>query len=153
MKSSITTAPKAVHELSSAGLAWILFLVPLVVGCSEAKVPVVPVSGKITVNKEVPVGAEIVLHAKGHTLPEGVSPVGRVAEDGTFQVSIYEQGEGVPAGEYVATVQWFKIGKAAAGEDPVVKDVVPKKYRDPKTSPIAVTVKNEPTQLDPIVIH
>jgi len=152
MKSSITTAPKAAHELSIVGLAWTLFLVPLVVGCSEAKVPVVPVSGKITVNKEVPVGAEIVLHAKGHTLPEGVSPVGRVAEDGTFQVSIYEQGEGVPAGEYVATVQWFKVTQDAKGEVGAT-NVVPKKYGSAATSPLTVTVKNEPTVLEPIVIR
>lgn len=155
MKSTITSAGlKGGHELSALGLAWILFLVPLVTGCSEAKVPVVPVTGKLTVGKEIPVGAEIVLHAKGHTLPEDVAPVGKVEKDGTFSISIYDKGEGVPAGEYVATVQWFKASKpAAAGDDPLVVDVIPKKYSSPATSPLTVTVKNEPTQLEPIVIR
>ena len=139
---------------SSLSLPLGLLFVPAVVGCGESKVPVSPVAGKITVGKETPVGANIILHPQGHTLPEGVSAVGKVGEDGTFSVSIYDLGEGVPAGEYVATVQWFKIGKpTAAGEDPLVQDVIPKQYSSPNTSPIKVTVKPEPTQLEPIVIR
>ncbi|HEY2841112.1 MAG TPA: hypothetical protein VGJ26_18295, partial [Pirellulales bacterium] len=125
-----------------------------VAGCgkSEVKVPVVPVTGSIKVGKEIPVGAQILLHAKGHTLPAGVSPSGRVAEDGTFKVSIYGANEGVPAGDYVATVQWFKIVKGEGGtiSGP---NVIPPKFCNPATSPILVTVKSEPTELAPILIR
>lgn len=129
-------------------------LLALVCGCgkTEVKVPVVPVTGTIKVGKEIPVGAQIILHAKGHTLPAGVSPSGRVAEDGTFKVSIYSAGEGVPAGDYVATVQWYKIVKEGGGtiSGP---NVIPEKYGNPSTSPLLVTVKNEPTELAPILIR
>lgn len=136
-------------------LAWGLLLAPAICGCgtSQVKVPVVPVTGKVTVRGEIPVGAQVVLHAKGHTLPEGVSPVGRVGEDGTFTVSIYGAGEGVPAGDYVATVEWFKVVKTRDGETYSGPNVVPPKYSNPATSPLLVTVKREPADLEPIVIR
>lgn len=136
-------------------MAAALLLIPGVWGCgkAEVKVPVVPVTGKLTVGREVPVGAQIVLHAKGHTLPAGVSPVGRVAEDGSFKISIYGNGEGVPAGDYVATVQWYKIVKTSSGETISGPNVIPAKYGSPDTSPIKVTVRNEATNLEPILIR
>lgn len=130
-------------------------LLAVVCGCgkSEVKVPVVPVTGSIKVGKEIPVGAQVVLHAKGHTLPKGVSPIARVAEDGTFKVSIYGAGEGVPAGDYVATVQWYKIVKGEGGGSISGPNVIPDIYGSPTTSPLKVTVKNEPTELAPILIR
>ncbi len=122
-------------------------------GKSGVKVPVVTVTGKLTVGREVPVGAQIVLHAKGHTLPAGASPVGRVAPDGTFKISIYGDGEGVPAGDYVATVQWYKIIKSPSGETISGPNVVPPAYGNPDTTPLKVTVRNEPTELPPILIR
>ena len=117
------------------GLAGALLL-SVVCGCgkTEVKVPVVPVTGTIKVGKEIPVGAQVVLHAKGHSLPTGVSPTGRVAEDGTFKVSIYAAGEGVPAGNYVATVQWYKIVKGEGGSTISGPNVIPDKYGSPSTS-------------------
>jgi hypothetical protein len=132
-----------------------LLLLAGIVGCGkpEVKVPVVPVTGKLTAGREVPVGAQIVLHAKGHTLPNGASPVGRVAQDGTFKISIYGEGEGVPAGDYVATVEWYKIVKGPMGEAISGPNVIPPRYGNPDTSPLKVTVRNEPTDLPPIVIR
>ncbi|MBX3414732.1 MAG: hypothetical protein KF708_18735 [Pirellulales bacterium] len=151
---SVNASPPLLFRPRSLSLLLGLLFVPAFVGCGESKVPVVPVTGKLTVGTETPVGANIILHPQGHTLPEGVSATGKVGEDGNFSVSIYDLGEGVPPGEYIATVQWFKIGKpAAAGDDPLTVDVIPKKYSSPGTSPLKVTVKSEPTQLEPIVIR
>jgi len=121
-------------------------------GQTEVKTPVFPVSGSIKVGKEIPVGAQIVLHPKGHALPPRVSPVGRVGTDGTFKVAIYEGEEGVPAGEYVATVAWYKIVKGSGNESFSGPNVIPAKYTNPATSPLAVTVMNTPTVIPPIVI-
>lgn len=136
-------------------MAAALLLIPGVLGCSKAevKVPVVPVTGKLTVGREVPVGAQIVLHAKGHTLPAGASPIGRVAEDGSFKISIYGDGEGVPAGDYVATVEWYKIVRTPSGDTISGPNVIPPKYGSPDTSPIKVTVRSEATNLEPILIR
>jgi hypothetical protein len=146
---------KRVHTLQFGLLPASALLLSVVCGCgkTEVKVPVVPVTGTIKVGKEIPVGAQVILHAKGHTLPAGVSPTGRVAEDGTFKVSIYGAGEGVPAGDYVATVQWYKIVKGEGGGTISGPNVIPDKYGNPATSPLLVTVKNEPTELAPILIR
>jgi hypothetical protein len=134
--------------------ALLVATVPFLVGCAgEEKVPVVPVTGKVAIGKEVPVGAQIVFHPQGHVLPGGVTPVGRVAEDGSFKVSIYGKDEGVPAGEYVATIEWYKIVKTSTGDTISGPNVIPPKYGSPATSPIRVTVKPEPTDLEPIVIR
>lgn len=140
------------NKVAARKLAWALLLIPAFVGCGEAKVPVVPVTGKVTFGKEIPVGAQIVLHAQGHSLPDDVAPTGRVKEDGTFAISIYGTDEGVPAGEYVATIQWYKIVKDRSGDSISGPNVIPKKYSSPETSPLKITVNNEPTTLPPIEI-
>jgi hypothetical protein len=121
-------------------------------GCGDAekRVPVFPVTGKITYQGKPPVGAQIVLHPahSGETLD--AAPIGVVQDDGSFTFTVYDPGDGAPAGDYVATVQWFKLNKELGGPGP---NVIPKKYTDPKTSPIKITVASPgPTAVQPITI-
>ena len=44
-----------------------------------------------------------------------MTPVGIVLDDGSFKVTAYDPGDGAPQGDYVATIQWFKITKDAGG--------------------------------------
>jgi hypothetical protein len=144
--------PQPVCGTRLRGLLSLVSLVMLVtsVGCnSEVRVPVFPVSGKVTYQGKVPVGAQIILHPVTYTGPDSVTPVGTVLDDGSFKVTAYDPGDGAPQGNYVATVQWFKITKEAGGPGP---NVIPKKYTDPKTSPIKVTVSGGPTEVPPITI-
>jgi hypothetical protein len=144
--------PQPVGRTRLRGLLSLVSLVVLVtsVGCnSEVRVPVFPVSGKVTYQGKVPVGAQIILHPVKYTGPDSVTPVGTVLDDGSFKVTAYDPGDGAPQGDYVATVQWFKITKDAGGPGP---NVIPKKYTDPKTSPIKVTVSGGPTEIPPITI-
>ncbi|MFO0951873.1 MAG: hypothetical protein U0835_12120 [Isosphaeraceae bacterium] len=61
-------------------------------------------------------------------------PSGKVSEDGTFQLTTYEAGDGAPAGEYTATLQWNKLVKR--GNDFVAgPDIVPPAYTSPEQSP------------------
>jgi hypothetical protein len=89
------------------------------------------------------------LHPVHGDTSDNIVPVGVVLDDGTFKVTAYEPNDGAPQGDYVATVQWFKITKENAGPGP---NVIPKKYADPKTSPIKVTVTASPTLVPPITI-
>ena len=135
-----------------AGLLSLVSLLALVtfVGCnSDERVPVFPVSGKVTYQGKVPVGAQVILHPVTYTGPDSVTPIGIVLDDGSFKVTAYDPGDGAPQGDYVATVQWFKVTKEAGGPGP---NVIPKKYTDPKTSPIKVTVSGGPTEVPPITI-
>ena len=126
----------------------------LLAGCGESpevKVAVIPVTGTVTVGGEKAVGARVTLHPQGHPLPEGRSAVGLVQNDGTFNVSLYDEPKGIPAGEYVATVDWFKPvtidGQSGGGPN-----VVPKEYGKPDTSPIKVSVKDSPVAMSTIEI-
>ncbi len=128
-----------------------LMLPVLSLGCGESRVPVFPVTGKVTFDGEPPVGAQIVFHPSGHTLPEDEAATGTVKDGGNFDVNIYGTG-GVPAGDYVATVQWRKLVQSDGGYG-TGPNVIPEKYGSAKTSPLKVTVKPEPTELPPIVIE
>jgi hypothetical protein len=120
-------------------------------GCGENRVPVFRVSGKLTFQGRPPVGAQVVLHAVDHAQPSDVTPLGIVQEDGSFTITAYEPGDGAPLGDYVATVQWFKVvgDKSGSGRGP---NILPPRYARPETSPIKVSVSEEGAQLPPIEI-
>jgi len=138
-----------IWAVSLAGLAFVL------TGCGsrEPRVPVVAVSGKISFQGQAPAGAQVVLHPVAKSAESNVAPSGTVKEDGTFQISAYDQGDGAPPGEYVATVEWFRIistGEGSGGRGP---NVLPPQYASPQYSPLRVTVKSEPTDLPSIEIR
>jgi hypothetical protein len=119
------------------------------VGCApEARVPVYPVAGKVTFKGQPAYGAQVVLHAANPSEIDQTAPVGDVKSDGTFNVTVYEPGDGAPEGDYVATVQWFKKVGDAMGPN-----VLPQEYSSPRTSPVKVSVKGGPTNIPPIAIN
>jgi hypothetical protein len=126
----------------------------ILAGCQgETRVPVFPVSGTVSFKGETPVGAQIVLHAVNRSTASDVAPVGTVKADGSFAITAYEPGDGAPQGEYVATVEWFRLitkGEGAGARGP---NVIPKEYASPMTSPIRVSVNSGPTQVPPIEIR
>lgn len=122
------------------------------IGCNgESRVPVVPVSGRIVFQGTAPAGAQVVLHPVSRSDDRSVAPAGIVKDDGSFQISAYDEGDGAPPGDYVATVQWFRLvaDEGGSGRGP---NVLPVKYASPETSPVKVTVKSEATELEPIDI-
>jgi hypothetical protein len=120
----------------------------LCLGCSsdEKRVTVHPVTGKISVGGEAPVGAQIVLHSVSPSIDAKLAPTAKVQKDGTFKVSSYQSGDGAPEGEYVATISWYKITEGGVRGD----DVVPKKYSSAETSPIKISVKSGSNEVPPI---
>ncbi|QDU26932.1 hypothetical protein ETAA8_20160 [Anatilimnocola aggregata] len=132
-----------------------LFLLPMFSGCgrTEKRIKVVPVTGKVTFAGEVPAGATIVLHPVGKLEVADVAPSATVKNDGTFKISVYGDGDGAPPGEYVATIEWFKIVTGpngdGGGRGP---NVIPVKYSRKDLSPVKVTVTDAPTELPPITI-
>jgi hypothetical protein len=131
-------------------IVWGLFSPLALTGCGEApetKVAVTPVTGTLTIHGEKVVGARIVLHPQGHPLPEGRIAVGKTKADGTYAVTIYDDPQGIPPGEYVGTVEYYKPVDGSTGPN-----VVSKPYDKPDTSPIKVSVKDSPITVDPIDI-
>lgn len=122
-------------------LAALLLSVLTAAGCSETptgRVPVHKTSGVITVDGRAPEGALIVLHPKS---PAGDAPSasGRVKNDGTFELTTYETGDGAPEGEFVVTLDWRKLEKVN-GEFVLGPNLAPKAYTRPATSNAVVRV-------------
>jgi hypothetical protein len=132
-----------------------LALIPactLLVGCEEARVPVFPVSGRVTYKGKPAAGAQIMLNAVNQLQGDDIAPIGVVKGDGTFAITAYDPGDGAPEGEYVVTVQWFKLvtGAGGSGAGP---NILPPKYASPLTSPVKVSVKGGPTEVPPIALN
>jgi hypothetical protein len=116
-------------------------------GCQkrEARVPVVPVKGKVAAFKgEVPAGAYVALWRLDGQGPENVAPSATVGPDGSFAIGSYDTGDGAPPGDYAVTVTWFKVVDAGPGPN-----VLPAKFANAHSTPLKVTVSG-PTDIPPI---
>ncbi len=70
-------------------------------------------------------------------------------EDGKFEISTYESGDGLPPGDYVLTFMWGKMNLIAGNYGG--PDLLKKKYLNPDKSEFKVTVKEgEPVDLGKI---
>jgi hypothetical protein len=105
-----------------------------------------PVKGQLFHNDQPAEGASVVLHRKDGAADEP-RPSGTVRADGSFTLSTYPHGEGAPPGEYVVLVTWYPPN-AREQENP--RNKLPDHYADPASSPLKATVKNGPTELEPI---
>jgi hypothetical protein len=126
----------------------------LVAGCSggDGRVPVYPVTGKVTVLKEVPVGALVVFYPVQGGVESELRPSGKVGQDGSFRLTTYDADDGAPAGDYTATIQWNKLIKK--GKDYAAgPDVIPKDYASRETSPWKIKVADAPNELEPLAIN
>jgi hypothetical protein len=71
-----------------------------------------------------------------------------VREDGSFTFSTFAAEDGAPAGDYVASVQWFRVG----ADGSVGGNAVPPRFASPSKSPWSVTVAAGGTTLAPYQI-
>ncbi len=127
--------------------------------------PVHPVSGKVSVNGQSASGVLVLLHpAEGSPAAKAdVIPSATTGEDGTFQLSSYEQDDGAPVGGYSVTIQWLQSDANANAKATKGKKAMPSgfarqsdrlqgKYKDPKKSPWQVTITEGTNVLKPIEV-
>ncbi|WP_298862867.1 hypothetical protein [uncultured Gimesia sp.] len=145
-------------KLQKTKLAKTLFLglvTLLLFSCGGAEEPYTkqtfPVTGKITIDGTEPGSpVKVSCHNKGEIDTEHPTISGcQTADDGTFEISTYTSGDGMPEGEYVLTFLWGKynaISRSYGGSDKLKK-----RYRDPKKSEISFIVEEgKPTDLGTI---
>jgi hypothetical protein len=121
----------------------------MVSGCGQSgldRVPVVPVDGKVTFEGKPTPGAMIVLHRKDKAPSNVPAPRAQVEKDGTFRFTTYDAGDGVPPGDYVATIAWYKLASQGRDVQPG-PNVLPPRYSNPATSKWDVRVAESPTRL------
>jgi major membrane immunogen (membrane-anchored lipoprotein) len=126
----------------------------LLVGCGRSGPPRVathPTKGSITFQGQPVSGAFVALHPKQSSHPEVPTSTAIVQPNGTFAVSTYDSGDGVPEGEYVVTVQWRKVVKSGSDFVPG-PSLLPAKYSRPETSDVTVRVAAGNNALAPIAL-
>jgi len=95
-------------------------------------------------------GLMIALHPVDPNAPRTpVQPTGVIQADGRFEVMSYEVGDGVPPGDYIVTVR-----EAPRADGAPKITLPPKKFLDPKTSPLRVMIENKAmNDLPPLIIE
>lgn len=147
-----TGRPTPTRRSKAAWALALLGLAPLAGwGCSDdGRVKVYPVSGKVTVQGEVPDGALVVFNP-AQPIAGDLHPSAKVGADGTFKLTTYEADDGAPAGDYLVTVQWNKLVKK--GNDySAGPNAVPPAYATKEKTPWKVTVAPSANDIPPQAI-
>lgn len=120
----------------------LLVTVPCV-SCSQKdpnRKATVPLTGEVYVDGKAANALEVTCHdVKGMDMKNPTVSQAYTKEDGKFAVSTYQQGDGVPEGEYVLTFVWGKmqpLGNTYGGPDKLKG-----RYKDPKESKVRVKVE------------
>ena len=148
---------KVLMEKSFTFLIFSTIAGSVLTGCSKKEEPfrkqTSGVSGQVIVDG-VPVPAENPMKVDCHNVagmdqehPTISSALTR--EDGKFEISTYESGDGLPAGEYVLTFMWGKMNLIAGTY--TGPDKLKGKYNNPDKSQFKISVKEgEPVELGEI---
>jgi hypothetical protein len=123
---------------------WALCLTPGACGQEESgSVPIYPAAGVVTWNGEPLAGAILVFHAKTQLTGPGEEPVpapgANSQDDGTFAVSTYKPGDGLPEGDYRVTVS-CEDRRAEKAKDDDYPELLPARYQNPATSGLSVSI-------------
>lgn len=105
--------------------------------------PTTKVSGKVTVDGAAP-GSPIVIkcHPVGGLDAEHPSVTQALTDpDGAFHFSTYQDGDGVPQGDYAITFFWGKYNAISAGF--VGPDRLKNRYVKPDKTPIKLSVSDD----------
>lgn len=118
----------------------------MIAGCGSEQVGVtrvqtVPVTGKVLIDGSPVENVAIrALRADGEKSAAIVSSTAYTAQDGSFEISTYERGDGVPPGEYKLTFQW---GRYNLFNGQYTGDRFEGKYSDLETSEFPVSVVSD----------
>jgi len=130
--------------------------VVMIVGCGQAehayhKKQTTKVTGRITVDGKPPGSPiSITCHPEGEAdLEHPTITQGLTDNEGAFSLSTYEQGDGVPPGDYRLTFFWGKFNPISVSFSG--PDQLKKRYDTPEKSPVPFTVSdNKPVDLGEI---
>lgn len=121
--------------------------------CSRSdRVSVSPVRGQVFAPRDEPAaGALVVFHPVAADQKPALKPLAYVDEQGNFELTTYDRGDGAPAGEYVITVEWREKPATPFSADKEGKDRLRGKYADPKSSGFRFTIDGESEHVVPAI--
>ena len=121
-----------------------------VLGNSAPAMKTIPVKGTVTLNGKPAPGASVQLHpVAGSTAPIEVHPRGQVSESGQVEFTTFTTNDGIPVGEYIATISHMKV-KVVDGETVAGAQLAPAIFTKASTSPVRVKVSAETRELTPL---
>ena len=97
------------------------------------------VKGQVVVDGNPAAGIQVQLIATNGAPATSVSAA-MTTEQGSFEISTYEQGDGAPAGEYSATFTWRELAVMNQGAD--MPDKLKDRYSNPQSSTFKVKVES-----------
>lgn len=109
-------------------------------GCNHRDygVETFPVTGLVCVDGAPTAQVSVTLHRVGGMDKKTPTVSATISkEDGSFAISTFEDGDGVPAGDYVATFTWAEFNPISRSMGP---DKLKGKYNDPDQSQFKVSV-------------
>jgi hypothetical protein len=116
-----------------------------------------PVRGKLLVDGQPAVRAQVTFHSVTDKRPEAVHPVGHVDEQGQFTLSSYHKGDGAPEGEYQVTVVWYLAtpnpNRARGGEEYLSVNYLPEDYARLESSPLKARISKGANELPPFELQ
>ena len=122
----------------------------------DTRKPVHPTRGKV-VNKNgaAPEGVLVIFTPVGETdaaknWPHGF-PRATTDKDGAFALTTYASDDGIPAGEYIVTMQWTP--PVSGNEERDAPDKFGGRYADPKKSTWKVTIIEGNNDLPPFAVQ
>ncbi|MCC7419642.1 MAG: BON domain-containing protein [Planctomycetaceae bacterium] len=139
LKESVASIPRPALAVIVLGIIVPVWMA-IAAASGPSRVPVHPVSGRITFDGVPAEGARITLNSIGISPLRDINPTATVNADGTFDVMVYAKGDGAPIGEYVATVRWYKTVPDGAGSE-TKSNVLPANYGEINRSPLRIVVK------------
>jgi hypothetical protein len=105
------------------------------------------VTGKLVDGSQPADKAMLFFHPLVNSGSATLLPVGKVAADGSFQVSTFVANDGAPAGEYAVTAIWPKIPMGAPADEVEGPDQLEGRCSNPKTSPWHFRVEKKTNDL------
>ena len=107
-------------------------------GCGPQSPPTAKVEGVVTLDGKPIEGAAVVF-----TPPEGRMATGATDSSGRFLLSTFKQGDGALLGQHRVTVSKSSEQSSGPGEETELVFLTPRRYADPKTSPLTCGVQPE----------
>lgn len=127
----------------------VIFVVTLIVGCGEARVPMYPVSGKVVFSDGSPVRTGTV---ELESIDQQTTASGTIQNDGTFVLGTYESSDGAAAGQHRAIVVQMIINDGMIKHVKDHGDPVEPMFGSYDSSPLTVVVEaKEQNQIEIVV--
>lgn len=142
------------RSVSAYFFASLVLFLPASVGCFQSKSgweETHKATGVVKFKGKPVVDAELAFYPEDTTAPESVRPRAKTTEGGKFEVWTYQQGDGIPAGNYKVTVVHNEVA-VSKGTIVAKPNSLPAKYSRLDSTDLVVAIAAGPNDLQPIEI-